>query len=145
MAAAGRPEPPGESRMNDAAGAAPGTGADPPQDPARQRERDLERLRPYVPRILQQHCLDPDAPSTWCEEGTAAFVDISGFTKLSERLARKGREGAEQIAEAVGGSFEALLALAYDNGGGLLKFGGDALLLWFQGEGHAARAAAPRC
>jgi class 3 adenylate cyclase/tetratricopeptide (TPR) repeat protein len=139
-AAAGSPEPP-ESRMNGAADAAPALGADPSQDQARQRERDLERLRPYVPRILQQHCLDPDAPSAWCEEGTAAFVDISGFTKLSERLARKGREGAEQIAEAVGGSFEALLALAYDHGGGLLKFGGDALLLWFQGPGHAARAA----
>ena len=56
-------------------------------------------------------------------DGTAAFVDISGFTKLSERLARKGREGAEQITEAIGGSFESILEVAYDNGGSLLKFG----------------------
>src|SRR5262249_45855971 len=28
-----------------------------------------------------------------------------------------------------------------DNGGSLLKFGGDALLLWFEGAGHAARGA----
>ena len=34
-----------------------------------------------------------------------------------------------------------MLAVAYDNGGSLLKFGGDALLLWFDGDGHAARAA----
>ena len=32
--------------------------------------------------------------------------------------------------------------MAYANGGGLLKFGGDALLLFFAGEGHAARAGA---
>ena len=36
--------------------------------------------------------------------------------------------------------FETLLAVAYDNGGSLLKFGGDALLMWFDGDGHAARA-----
>ena len=29
-----------------------------------------------------------------------------------------------------------MLAVAYENGGSLLKFGGDALLLWFDGEGH---------
>lgn len=130
----------GGARVNDAMGVSPDEGIEPDPRHVADPERDLERTRPYVPRILQQHRLDGHAPSTWIEEGTAAFVDISGFTKLSERLARKGREGAEQIAEAVGGSFEALLALAYDNGGGLLKFGGDALLLWFQGEGHAVRA-----
>ena len=76
----------------------------------------------------------------WTADGTAVFVDISGFTKLSERLARKGREGAEQITEAIGEQFRGDPAVAYENGGSLLKFGGDALLLWFEGEGHAARA-----
>ena len=35
-----------------------------------------------------------------------------------------------------------LLAEAYANGGSLLKFGGDALLLWFEGEDHPVRACA---
>lgn len=70
------------------------------------------------------------------------FVDISGFTKLSERLARKGKEGAEQVTEAIERCFTELLVVAYANGGGLLKFGGDALLLFFDGPGHALRAAA---
>jgi hypothetical protein len=30
--------------------------------------------------------------------------------------------------------------VAYQNGGGLLKFGGDALLIWFHGADHAERA-----
>jgi class 3 adenylate cyclase/tetratricopeptide (TPR) repeat protein len=73
--------------------------------------------------------------------GTCLFADVSGFTKLAERLARRdGREGAEQLADAIGHCFERLLAVAYANGGGLLKFGGDALLLLFDGDMHAERA-----
>lgn len=105
-------------------------------------DRDLvaERVRPYVPRVFQQHLLDDPSARSWIAEGSAAFVDISGFTQLSEQLARKGREGAEQITDAIGASFESILVVAYQNGGGLLKFGGDALLLWFPGERHAERA-----
>src|SRR5262249_53497923 len=99
-----------------------------------------ERAGLYVPRVLQQHLADDPESSHWTAEGTAALVDISGFTKLSERLARKGREGAEQITEAIETSFERILAVAYESGGSLLKFGGDAMLLWFEGEGHAGRA-----
>ncbi len=38
-------------------------------------------------------------------------------------------------------TFAALLDVAYSHGGGLLKFGGDALLLLFAGDDHAARGA----
>jgi class 3 adenylate cyclase/tetratricopeptide (TPR) repeat protein len=99
-----------------------------------------ERASRYVPRILQQHLHDDPSGRAWSADGTSAFVDISGFTKLSERLARKGREGAEQITDVIGRSFESILEVAYDNGGSLLKFGGDALLIWFEGTGHAERA-----
>ena len=34
-----------------------------------------------------------------------------------------------------------MLESAYENGASLLKFGGDALLLWFEEEVYAARAA----
>ena len=103
-------------------------------------EAKADRVSLYVPRIVQHRLIAEPDGHWWSAEGTAAFVDISGFTKLSERLARKGREGSEQITDAIGNSFEALLLVAYENGAGLLKFGGDALLLWFQDAGHAARA-----
>ena len=61
--------------------------------------------------------------------GTIAFVDISGFTKLSEGLARHGKVGAEELTAAIGTCFVTLLDLAVGYGGRLLKFGGDALLL----------------
>jgi class 3 adenylate cyclase len=52
------------------------------------------RLVPYVPRLLIEW--QAKAPGTsFCEiEGTLVFVDISGFTRMSERLARKGKVGA---------------------------------------------------
>jgi class 3 adenylate cyclase/tetratricopeptide (TPR) repeat protein len=103
-------------------------------------ESAADRLSLYLPRILQHRLLAGATDLWWTAEGTAVFIDISGFTKLSERLARKGREGSEQITEAIGGSFESLLLVAYENGAGLIKFGGDALLLWFHDTGHAARA-----
>ena len=68
------------------------------------------------------------------------FADVSGFTKLSERLARKGKAGAEELVGAISGVFTHLLTESGLYGGDVLKFGGDALLLFFSGEDHLARA-----
>lgn len=73
-------------------------------------------------------------------DGTLCFVDISGFTNLSERLATRGRIGAEELTEVLNRVFGSMLELAYDRGGSLLKFGGDALLLLFVGEDRVAQA-----
>src|SRR5215216_4795663 len=101
------------------------------------------RAAPYVPRALLEHLTGAPGLRVRPVDGTCVFVDVSGFTKLSERLARRGgREGAEQLADAIGSCFENLLSVAYDKGGGLLKFGGDALLLLFDGETHMERACA---
>ncbi|HEV2798632.1 MAG TPA: adenylate/guanylate cyclase domain-containing protein, partial [Nocardioides sp.] len=73
--------------------------------------------------------------------GTVAFVDISGFTRLTERLARKGKVGAEEMSDILSATFAGLLAEVRDDGADLIKWGGDAVLLLFQGEDHAHRAA----
>ena len=96
---------------------------------------------PYLPRVvIRELARDPPA-AVRSLPGTLVFADVSGFTQLSERLARHRRARApSRSADAIGGSFAALLEVAYANGGGLLKFGGDALLLFFDGDGHAERA-----
>jgi class 3 adenylate cyclase/tetratricopeptide (TPR) repeat protein len=95
----------------------------------------------FVPRLTLEWLRD-DSEALWREvDGTLAFVDISGFTAMSERLSSLGRAGAEEVTEVMNATFAALLAVAYAQGGGLLKFGGDALLLLYEGEDHAARAA----
>jgi class 3 adenylate cyclase len=78
---------------------------------------------------------------TWhAVDATIVFVDISGFTQLSERLARSGRIGAEELTDAIDACFAGLLEVAYAGGGSLLKFGGDALLLVFTDTDHLGRA-----
>jgi class 3 adenylate cyclase/tetratricopeptide (TPR) repeat protein len=102
---------------------------------------ESEFLRPYVPRLVVDWLRNtPDALHREVE-ASLVFVDISGFTALTERLARKGKVGAELMRDTLDGVFTALLDEAYDWGAGLLKWGGDALLLMFDGPEHPQRAA----
>jgi len=48
--------------------------------------------------------------------------------------------GAEELSDTINRCFVDLLAVAYARQGSLLKFGGDALLLFFSGPGHEVRA-----
>jgi class 3 adenylate cyclase/tetratricopeptide (TPR) repeat protein len=98
---------------------------------------DAAHLARYLPALL----------ADWDEgvryrtvEGTVAFVDISGFTKLSERLAKHGRIGAEALTETIDRCFVELLGIASGHGGQQIKFGGDALLLLYTGDDQAGRA-----
>ena len=98
--------------------------------------------QPYLPRMVRYW--DEDAPGQLhqCVEGSMVFVDISGFTAMSERLAKHGKLGAEELTAVISSTFGELLGAAYSFGASLLKFGGDALLLFFSGDGHALRACA---
>src|SRR3954469_8214194 len=98
------------------------------------------RLQPYIPRLTLEWLPTEPKRVHRSAEGTLVFADISGFTALSEKLAKLGQIGAEEMASAITTCFADLLTVAYDEGGGLIKFGGDALLILFDGEDHAVRA-----
>ena len=74
--------------------------------------------------------------------GSLVSADISGFTALSERLAAYGREGAEELTFLLNQCFGGMIEIIETYGGDVLKFGGDALLVLFEGDDHTARAAA---
>ena len=101
--------------------------------------RNLHR---YVPRVVTEW--DDHAPGHLHREipGSLVFVDISGFTALSEKLAARGRIGAEELTGVLDRVFGDMLLAAYERRGSLLKFGGDALLLLFEGDGHEVQATA---
>ncbi len=99
-----------------------------------------EVLRPYVPRLVMDWLRETPGDRHRQVAGTLAFVDLSGFTKMCERLARKGRVGAEEASDILDLCFTHLLSVAYEYGGGVIKWGGDAVLLLFDEEDHAARA-----
>lgn len=109
------------------------------------RRASRESLTPFLPRLSVAWTAEMPGVRQRTLEGSLVFADISGFTALSERLARRGPVGAEELTDVLGACFSELLAIAYARGGGLLKFGGDALLLLFDdadGSDHACRAVA---
>jgi class 3 adenylate cyclase/tetratricopeptide (TPR) repeat protein len=75
----------------------------------------------------------------WAAHGSLVFCDVSGFTRLSEKLARQGKSGAEELVTNLSAIYTALLS-ATEDGGDLLKFSGDALVIFYEGDDHAARA-----
>ena len=99
-----------------------------------------EVLKPYVPRLAVEWLREHPRERHRLVEGSLAFVDISGFTQLTERLSRKGKVGAEEMNDLLNSCFTELLSVAYDHGAGVIKWGGDAVLLLFRGAGHEARA-----
>ncbi|MEI5582490.1 adenylate/guanylate cyclase domain-containing protein, partial [Agromyces sp. CCNWLW208] len=99
-------------------------------------------LQPYLARLVRYWDVETPDRLHRPVEGTMALIDISGFTRMSERLARHGNVGAEEVTEVIDGTFDRLLPAAYAFGANLLKFGGDAQLLLFTGEDHHLRAAA---
>jgi class 3 adenylate cyclase/tetratricopeptide (TPR) repeat protein len=95
----------------------------------------------YVPSIALGWREGGDGRAWQEMDATLCFIDISGFTNLSERLARRGRIGAEELTDVLNHVFGKMLEVAYQYGGNLLKFGGDALLLIFREREHEIRAA----
>ena len=95
----------------------------------------------YVSRVHARWLASDPGGGAWAAvDGTLVFADVSGFTALSERLARRGRAGSEELTDLVDAVVDRLLAVTRPRGGDLLRYGGDALLLLFDGPDHEHRA-----
>ena len=64
-------------------------------------------------------------------EAVSIFVDISGFTVMTETLMQHGKEGGEILAETLQGVFTPLVNAIYAYGGILTGFAGDAFTAVF--------------
>jgi class 3 adenylate cyclase/tetratricopeptide (TPR) repeat protein len=78
--------------------------------------------------------------------GAVLFVDISGFTPLTETLARQfGRSrGAELLTRTLNEVYQALIDQVDRYGGCVIGFAGDAITCWFDANDGTLRAAAAR-
>src|SRR4051794_7941476 len=104
-----------------------------------QPEAAAELASYLAPTHLEWLATEPDVGHRRLD-GSLLFADVSGFTRLGERLARRGRIGAEQLTEAINVVFGAMVAAIGSAGGELVKFGGDAVLALFAGDDHERRA-----
>jgi len=94
-----------------------------------------EILASLVPKSLLQHiAVNSEILQTPLQEPLKAavlFTDISGFTALTERLAQRGPDGAEELTKHLNAYFGQLIQLISDRGGDIIKFAGDAMLaIW---------------
>ncbi len=67
-------------------------------------------------------------------EACTMFIDLSGFTRLTDTLMQKGPEGAEELSYALNHIFQPTVALVYAQGGFIPYFAGDSFTAIFPGS-----------
>lgn len=77
-------------------------------------------------------------------QAAAIFVDISGFSKLTDILAKHGQHGAEVLADMMRVVFEPLVNTVYTHGGFVVGYAGDAFNAVFP-SGQAGVKEVMRC
>ncbi len=105
-----------------------------------------QTLAAYVPAfVARQLAADPTSipvPSAQRVEGVCLFVDIAGFTPLTEELSRLGTVGAEKMAGVLNETFQPMLSTCAAQGGEVVDFAGDAIfVIWWAVEGGMDDAA----
>lgn len=89
-------------------------------------------LASYVPRLIQKHVAQNprpiETPYVSDFQGVFLFADISGFTRLTERLAERGPVGMEKLAYLLNDYFGQLIDIVYEYDGDVIKFAGDAVI-----------------
>ena len=95
----------------------------------------VENIASFLPiRVLNCFAADSTplaSPVSGSFEAAVLFVDISGFTALTERLAQKGAIGVEELTSHLNAYFGQLIELIIAHKGDIFKFAGDAMLaIW---------------
>ncbi len=86
----------------------------------------------FLPTYISENEAILDGQYYALQSGVFMFADVSGFTALSERLQNaRGAEGAEALTDTINDYFGMMLEAVAASGGHLLKFAGDALLVFF--------------
>jgi class 3 adenylate cyclase len=95
----------------------------------------VDALNVYVPLDRRQALAQGvDLPER--VQGAALFADISGFTPMTEALARDlgPQRGAEELTRLLNRVFDALIGDLYRFGGSVIGFAGDAIICWLDGD-----------
>ncbi|HWF72980.1 MAG TPA: AAA family ATPase [Solirubrobacteraceae bacterium] len=90
----------------------------------------LEALSGYLPPNVLRRLADGPAELPYAEEfvGAVIIADISGFTRITEQMDRRGPEGAETLAALLNVYFGRLIDHVHATGGDVFSFTGDGLI-----------------
>lgn len=106
----------------------------------------IQSFSPYLPGIVLGDDRQPDEM-----HGAVMFTDIVDFTRLTDRYAERGAEGAEQLAQALDAYFDGMSRVVLRHDGDIVDFIGDALVVLWQCQDSDAKSllraslAAARC
>jgi class 3 adenylate cyclase len=78
----------------------------------------------FIPHFIQEQLLTNKRYGSF--EAYTVFVDMSGFTRLTETLLKQGNEGAERLSTILNAIFEPMVRQVYALGGFIPYFAGDA-------------------
>src|SRR5262245_10005818 len=104
------------------------------------REQTSPSFDALVPALLRRRiALDqsgPPRPNAERFRAALLLVDLSGFSGLAERFARRGPRGAEDLKDLLNFFCGRLVDMVASHGGEVLGFPGDGTLaLWLVSEG----------
>lgn len=96
-------------------------------------------MQNYVPAFIEQRRRAGEFSGE--VEAAVLFVDVSGFTALTEAAFRLGDAGAETISRELQRLFGAMVGAVHENGGFIAGFAGDAFTAVFPADETPCRAA----
>ena len=96
-------------------------------------------MEPLIPRIIAEQYQQQNDHGFF--EAYTMFIDLSGFTPLTETLMKKGKEGAEQLSVSLNNIFEPMVHLVYAHGGFIPYFAGDAFTAIFHTQNSSSTPA----
>jgi class 3 adenylate cyclase/tetratricopeptide (TPR) repeat protein len=90
-------------------------------------------LASYLPDLVLRRIAENPTPIKEPRDerrmGAALVADVTGFTAITERLAASGAVGAEQLTQLLNDYFGRVIEIVCAQGGDVVRFAGDALLI----------------
>ena len=86
-------------------------------------------LKKLVPTFILENCRKQVFEGKFT--ASTMFIDLSGFTPLTESLMREGSAGAERLSDILNDIFSPMVELVHKNGGFIPYFAGDAFTAIF--------------
>ncbi|MBL7826053.1 MAG: tetratricopeptide repeat protein [Saprospiraceae bacterium] len=86
-------------------------------------------MRHFLPHFIQENFRNGILQGEL--RACTMFADLSGFTRLTDKLMQHGPEGAEELSEVLNHIFQPTVALVYEQGGFIPYFAGDSFTAIF--------------
>jgi predicted ATPase/class 3 adenylate cyclase len=93
----------------------------------------------YILRTLRRHPGETPVAAGERSHAVVLFIDVAGFTPMSEALTRAGAHGTEALTRILNGWFDTMVSLVSRYGGTVAEFAGDALTAVFRYDAATRR------